>query len=438
MTAINSATTIPKGLKNHLPEPESPWQISSTLFNRISAQPYETGGTLYKKCEILPEDPECRFILQYFNHQKPSRYGIAKIFCIHTPALSEKFKGHLEAINTRAETFKPEWDKEACVSERKQVIQRWKEQANQFYPVSLQKNTTRKDTYLNVRVLPLWHGTSKTVCHSIASTGFTYFGKHHFFNPNALPGTFKNTDPGYFGSGIYFTTSAKYAAMYNSGNLLMAWVSMTEPFPVVNDVPHPQEGSDMRKFKGGGAYQTYNAHYIPVAPISSSPACMQYFPCYTNQAPLCDELVVTQEVQTLPRFWIELAVDFPTRLSPHSPIPGAFVVEASSLPNTLSPGLSVIAKCGSTTCSQKDQTQWISLGLGHFNMAEIYHGTPCPSCKIDFDAIDHFLLYQSTYALQGKRQNNSPIKIDAQKLPADQGIMISHFSGWKYLNINLN
>jgi hypothetical protein len=437
MTPVSPTTTIPKTLRDHLSDPQSPWQISAALFARLAQQPYEPGGTLYKKCLVRPEDPECRFILTYFNHQKPDKYGISKIFCLHNPSLSKEFEASIEKIDKRAETFKPEWDKEALKAQREQVIQRWKEQADQFYPISI-KRTTRTDTFFNIRMLPLWHGTSKAACHSIASLGFTYFGKHHFFNPDAKPGVFKSTDPGYYGNGVYFANSSKYAEMYNAGNLLLAWVMMKEPYPVVNDVPHPQQGSDMKKLRGAGAYQTYNAHYIPVAPISDDLACMEYYPCYHNQLPHCDELVVFQESQTLPRFWIELAVDFPTRLSPHSPIPGAFVVSVSSLPATILAGLSINAKCSTHTCSQKDQTQWVSLGLGTFNVAEVYHATACPSCKVDFAAIDHLMLHHSTYSLNGKQQDGSAIRIVAQSLPTDQAIMISHLSGWKYVNITLN
>ncbi len=437
MAAVSSATTIPKTLKGCLSEPSSPWQISPALFARISQQPWEAGGMLYKKCQILSDDPECRFILEYFHHQKPPNYGICNIYCIHTPHLSKAFEAEIEKIDIKAKTFKPEWDEGTFKEKREKVIERWKEQVNQFYPISIQR-PTRKDTYFNVRMLPLWHGTAKHVCHSIASTGFTYFGKHHFFNPDAQLGTFQNVDAGYYGSGVYFTNSAKYAAMYSTGNLLLAWVAMKEPFPVINDIPHPRKGKDMGMLEGHGAYQAYNAHYIPVAPISTDSDCMEYYPCYDNQAPVCDELVVFQEAQTLPRFWVEIGVDFPTRISPHSPIPGAFIVDMATFSATISPGLSIAAKCSSATCNPKHQNQWVSLGMGLFNIAKVYYSTPCPSCKIDFNAIDHFILHNATYTLEGRQQAGTLIKIANQKLPAHQGIMISQFSGWKYLNITLN
>mgnify|MGYP001377393839 CR=1 FL=1 len=437
MTPVSPHTTIPSNLKSLLPQPKTPWNVSSPLFERVSQQPWITsseGKLLYKKCELTPDDPECAFLLRYFNHQKPAGFGISRIYCIHNPSLTNSFQDQVDLIDKEADTFKPEWDKEDNKAAREAVIERWKSQVNQFYPISIQK-PTREDTYFNVRVLPLWHGTSPSVCHSVASTGFNFFGKHHFFSPDAKAGVFKNTDPGYFGSGVYLTNSAQYAAMYKGGALLLAWVAMKEPFPVINDVPHPHKGKDMRKLEGHGTYQTYNAHYIPVAPISPDPRCMQYFPCYHNQAPVCDEFVFSQKAHIVPRFWIELVVDFPATLSVHPLVPGSFVIDAGALP--ISAGLSLLAKCSSGRCSDSEKQHWIPLGIGNFNMTEVYCSTPCPTCKVDFDAIDYFLLHKTTYSLQGRRKDRSLIQVEDQALSPDQSLMISHFADWKYLNITL-
>ena len=135
-----------------------------------------------------------------------------------------------------------------------------------------------------------------------------------------------NTDLGYFGSGIYFTNSARYAAQIyagDDGRLFLAWVSMREPYPVVADAPYDIKGNpkpkDMQKLEGYGAYQNYNAHYIPVAPIDpSNKMCAVYYPCAQGQEPFLDEIVVFQKSQALARFLIELQIDLPksTRRSP--------------------------------------------------------------------------------------------------------------------------
>ena len=436
MAAISDLSKIPPGLQHDLPHPKAPWKMSDQVFAKLSQQPW-TQDMKFKKCVLLPEDPECAFVLKYFHHQKPANYGIARIYCLHQPSLTGKFEEHLQTINDRANTFKPEWEKESDTDQRQEVIDRWKDQVRDYFPITMQKKD-REDILTNVRVLPLWHGTSSAVCASIASSGFTFFGKHHFFNPDAKAGTFKNTDPGYFGSGVYFTNSAQYASMYNGGNLLLSWVSMYEPCPVINNVPHPAKGKDMQKLYGQGAYQTYNAHYIPVSPINSSPTCMQYFPCYKGQKPTCDEIVVFQEAQTLPRFWIELAVEFPKMLPERALIPGAFVIDTATLPTTVCTGLSLIAICRHDSCHNKGNAQWISRGVGEFSLRELFFSTTCTNCNQDFDQIDHFLIHNPLYSIKGRTvKDNQLVEIHDAKMPHARGAMISQFSDWKYLNINL-
>ena len=159
------------------------------------------------------------------------------------------------------------------------------------------------------QILPLWHGSSETAAQSVAESGFVYFGKA------SLGGTkTKSTDEGFFGSGIYFTNSARYAAdIYSSGHLLMAWVSMREPFPVVGDDPQ----SDMNTLKGKGAYKAYNAHYVPVASTDpSNPYESYYYPTKPGQDPHCDEIVVFHKSQAIPRFWVEIEVEVPYLMTP--------------------------------------------------------------------------------------------------------------------------
>ena len=81
---------------------------------------------------------------------------------------------------------------------------------------------------------------------------------------------------------------------------------------MVNDVPIPNKGMDMKKLEGQGAYQTYNAHYIPVISTDpKSPDNMVYHPCHHTEQPAWDEYVVFHSTQALARFVVELDVDLP-------------------------------------------------------------------------------------------------------------------------------
>ncbi|MBS0649274.1 MAG: hypothetical protein JSS10_08645 [Verrucomicrobia bacterium] len=313
---VSSKKPFPENIKSSLPLPETPWQISPSLFSRIQSQ---TSNLAFRVCEIVSSDPEYDFILKFFEHQKPPGLGIKRIVCIHNPTHAQVFEGSLKNMEQEANNpyFLPQGRNEEPRVDRAHVLYRWHQQVAPFSPVMIPNAQGRAEPCFNAKVLPLWHGSSETVCKSVCSSGFTSFGKHHYFDENATKGTNKSTDKGYFGSGIYFTNSAQYATLYSSeGHLLLSWVSMREPYPVVNDVPHPQKGSDMRKLEGKEHYQNYNAHFVPVASIRpEDPKCIEYYPCYKDQPPAWDEFVVFHSAQTLPRFWVELGVDLPKALS---------------------------------------------------------------------------------------------------------------------------
>jgi hypothetical protein len=309
-----SSAPLPSNLKGLLPHPSIPWNVSSPLFNRIKS--VTSDDTAFKSVEVLKTDPEFNFILKYFEHQKPSGFSIKRIVCIHNPDQTSFFEAGIKNMERECSNpvFAPKGKNEEPQADRARVITRWEAQVAQFSPVEIKSWASRQpDIYSKTKVLPLWHGSTAFVCQSVCSSGFTFFGKHHYFDEDASKGGNKSTDKGYFGSGIYFTNSARYAAMYSSeGYLLLTWVSMREPYPVVNDKPHPQKGSDMRKLEGKEHYQNYNAHFIPVASIRpQDPKCLEYYPCYKDQPPAWDEFVVFYPNQALARFWIELGVDFP-------------------------------------------------------------------------------------------------------------------------------
>ena len=291
---------IPQDLKDFLPCPKTPWQISQGVKDRL-----EPIHKRFKSVVVLPSDPETTFILRYFMKDKPPGFSIGKITCIYNYILQQSFTNHLVIIEEEATKFHPSKANEQS-DEREEVTTRWKTMVQPFSPFELTIDG-QTETLQSAKVLPLWHGTSAEKCHSIAESGFTYFGKHPYFNGHQEAGS---TDIGFFGSGIYFTDSARYARMYSKGFLLLSWVSMREPYSVVSDKPHPQKSSDMLTLQGKGAYQNYDAHFIPVASVNpNNPNCMVYYPCFKNQKPAWDEIVVFQKAQALPSFIIELEAD---------------------------------------------------------------------------------------------------------------------------------
>ena len=134
---------------------------------------------------------------------------------------------------------------------------------------------------------------------SICDSGFIIPGKttinpQELGDPSALG---QPVDTGYFGSGIYFATGAGYPvdAYSKGGVVLLTWVSTRMPLPTLKED---------KGLEGKGAYELFDAHFIPVKRIGNS--LSQYGACSPNELPDSDELVVFQKGQTLVRFLVHL------------------------------------------------------------------------------------------------------------------------------------
>ncbi len=283
--------------KDSPPTSQTPWQLSAELFKRL-----QPANPRFKATVVLPTDPESKFIVSQFMKDRPLGYGITKITCVYNQSLHMGFLGHLFNIEEEAQKFSSSWQAGPLSQERRGAIGTWKELTDPFSPLKVTIDQ-EPETLRHAKVLPLWHGTSPEKSVSICASGFTYFGKHAYFAGGVEAG---NTDIGYFGSGIYFTESAQYAAMYSKGCLLLSWVSMREPYPVVSDQPYPKKCTDMLTLEGKGAYQNYDAHFVPVAATNRR---MEYYPCFENQKALWHEIVVFQKAQALPSFIIEIGAE---------------------------------------------------------------------------------------------------------------------------------
>jgi hypothetical protein len=131
-------------------------------------------------------------------------------------------------------------------------------------------------------VLFVCHGTTETSARQIIDVGFA---------------TLSLLDQGWFGKGMYFTTSATYAKAYaaNKSNtvLILCMLTLGNVFPVVEDT------SEAQSLMGKSCQNGYSSHYVCTAsngqPVKSPG---------TNKA---DELVIFQESQVLPVYIVELA-----------------------------------------------------------------------------------------------------------------------------------
>jgi len=133
-----------------------------------------------------------------------------------------------------------------------------------------------------VGIIPTIHGTSASVAWKICQGGFA--------NLSAL-------DVGYFGSGIYFATSAKYALPYYATKqnpaIIISYLIPGNPYPVTESPNGPNS------IAGTTLKPGYQSHYVSVN--------ARGFP---HEAPtnydLFDEIVINQEAQVAPAYLLYL------------------------------------------------------------------------------------------------------------------------------------
>jgi len=132
------------------------------------------------------------------------------------------------------------------------------------------------------KILPVIQGLrNASVCWDICQSGFA---------------ALSTLDDGYYGAGMYFTSSAEYAIkFYTSADkkaVMINWILIGNPFPVTES---PQSENSL---KGKPIKSGYDCHYCVVDSSglpydqSDSPAMKKMF----------DEFVVSQESQVLPAF----------------------------------------------------------------------------------------------------------------------------------------
>lgn len=157
-----------------------------------------------------------------------------------------------------------------------------------------------------VGAIPMLQGASSAVLQDICLQGFQ------------RPAT---TDPGYFGSGIYFTSNVSYAASYSKSDvkgkpILVSMVAPGNAFPVTEApvfIVKDATGQTTQRVNPQGYYGKpgragYQSHYTVVDKTN----LQQAFPVTgaINTDTTADELVVFEPAQTVPVFYFYLPSTF--------------------------------------------------------------------------------------------------------------------------------
>ncbi|CAF0857285.1 unnamed protein product [Adineta steineri] len=237
--------------------------------------------------------PFARFIKKWMGPGKGG-FEIKMIEIVENRDKLNQFRQQIDIVESRQaqSVFKPAIHEESNPEERQKVLKR-------LNGLCEQVTHNRK-----ANIVRVWHGCNKQRLPQLLGEGFAALGQ---------------LDDGWFGKGMYFSSSAEYASRYCPKNenacLLMCYVLILNPFPVIHDDAPEDVKSDKFRFYGRGNHRTYQCHYIPVAPASDRKSTMDFRPPLegTDHADY-DELVVFQSAHILPQIIVHLKT--PGVLSP--------------------------------------------------------------------------------------------------------------------------
>jgi len=136
-------------------------------------------------------------------------------------------------------------------------------------------------------ILPVVHGTDASIAWKIAEGGFA---------------ALSTLDDGYYGKGIYFSTSAKYVIPYMGNKkrptILICYVVPGNIYPVTE---HPTKSK--KPLMGHPLVNGYQSHYVLTT--------KKGFPLTEGdkEIPIYDEIVIGQESQVVPLFLLRIDED---------------------------------------------------------------------------------------------------------------------------------
>jgi hypothetical protein len=207
-----------------------------------------------------------------------SNIEIKEIHTLYPERLFEAFCICKQNLQMRFETATAIFKQQNWIGDDSTGLRQWSmEKLNNF----IDKFPWNTDE--SVKIIPQCHGTDFSTAQAISITGFA---------------TLSLLDSGWYGQGIYFSSSAKYTIPYFATKpqptIIISYVIPGNVYPVIesSDDPNNQCG---RPIKAG-----YQSHYISTTrkgkPITHP----------TNES--YDELVIGQEFQVVPAFILRINV----------------------------------------------------------------------------------------------------------------------------------
>jgi len=242
-----------------------------------------SGSAGYYFLELLPHTPYYDRAMKLFHlfnlGNEMNHHAVDKIFTIYNPLLVTNFVGQFKILSTRAtkghQAFREKtWQKQSG----EELDSRTK--VDQAFDKLCQRFSWNSD--LKTPIVGLCHGTDLAIAEKICETGFA---------------SLSSLDAGYFGKGIYFTSSVIYAIPYicsrHTPAVVVSWVLPGKPYPVIES--HRVSGQSLM---GAAIKPGYNSHFVTTNKNGEMTIGGNY-----------DEIIIPQESQISPAFIFQLKSD---------------------------------------------------------------------------------------------------------------------------------
>jgi len=173
-------------------------------------------GEVFKVVDASAKDTQ-KVVDLYQVHPVPG-YEVGAVRVVYNPNFNRNFQGKLHNLQQRHDNkaFASSWQNENEPQWREQTHQQLEQWAAPY----------QDSDYPNVKIVPVWHGTSTEYLDSIFRTGFANLAK---------------VDSGFYGKGIYGAHEAvysyqEYAVKYYGQNavLLVNFMATYSAYPVID------------------------------------------------------------------------------------------------------------------------------------------------------------------------------------------------------------
>lgn len=280
-------------------DPIFSWKFDPQFWPAIIEEKYkkieERKELDYQKIEV-PIDT----VAEIYAKTPVRGFKIKKVELVHNDNLLTAFETKLKKLSHNHLNPKshPKWSTDWRLN--KEFV------ARQSTMEKLKSISTTIPDFPHVKLAFMFHGTSYASVPGIFNSGFQ---------------TYAETDPGYFGTGIYQTSSAAYAWQYASTKkkpvLILSLVAYYSAYPIIHYPGIKEEkdwdnlDSDLKKkhwrwHTRAGKFENYDAHYAQVTHKSGITFLPPPNLGQQKMEDLYDELVIFDESQILPQFILKL------------------------------------------------------------------------------------------------------------------------------------